>query len=61
MEKTGHRSLEDVRSYKRTNMEQLENLSDIMSATKRKANGFISCDSISSKLCFFRRPEKKLQ
>ena len=36
MEKTGHRSLEGVRSYKRTNMEQQENLSDI-SATKRHA------------------------
>ena len=35
MEKTGHRSLEGVRSYKRTNMEQQENLSDILSATKR--------------------------
>ena len=37
MEKTGHRSLEGVRSYKRTNMEQQENLSDILSATKRPA------------------------
>ena len=34
MEKTGHRSLE---GYKRTNMEQQENLSDILSATKRPA------------------------
>ena len=37
MEKSGQRSLEGVRSYKRTNMEQQENLSDILSATKRPA------------------------
>ena len=37
MEKTGHKSLEGLRIYKRTNMEQHENLSDIMSATKRPA------------------------
>ena len=30
MEKTGHRSLEGVRSYKRTSTEQREALSDIM-------------------------------
>ena len=35
--KIGHRSLEGVRSYKRTNMEQQEKLSDILSATKRPA------------------------
>ena len=45
MEKTGHRSLEGVRSYKRTNMEQQENLSDILSATKRPA---IQSSSVSS-------------
>lgn len=37
MEKTGHRSLEGVRSYKRTNTEQQENISDILSFTKRPA------------------------
>ena len=37
MEKTGHRSLEGVEVNKRTNMEQQENLSDILSATKRPA------------------------
>ena len=31
MEKTGHHSLEGVHSYKRTNSEQRENLSDILS------------------------------
>ena len=44
MEKTGHRSLEGLRSYKRTNMEQQKNLSDILSATKRPA---IQCSSAS--------------
>ena len=36
MEKTGHHSLEGVRSYKRTNNEQHENLSDILSLKKKK-------------------------
>ena len=35
MEKTGHHSLEGVRSYKRTNSEQQENLSDILSLNKK--------------------------
>lgn len=30
MEKTGHRSLEGVRSYKRTNIKQQENISDVL-------------------------------
>ena len=35
MEKTGHHSLEGVRSYKRTNSEQHETLSDILSLNKK--------------------------
>lgn len=35
MEKTGHRSLEGVRSYKRTSSEQKENMSDILSLAKK--------------------------
>ena len=54
MEKTGHRRLEGVRSYKRTNMEQQENLSDILSVTKRPAiqsssasvSSYTACQSI---------------
>ena len=37
MEKTGHTSLEGVRSYKRTSMEQQENMSDILSLNKKQA------------------------
>ena len=37
MEKTGHRSLEGMRSYKRTNTVQQENISDILSLTKKPA------------------------
>ena len=36
MEKTGHHSLDGVRSYKRTNSEQQEALSDILSLSKKK-------------------------
>ena len=36
MEKTGHRSLEGVRSYKRTSSVQQENMSDILSLKKKK-------------------------
>ena len=36
MEKTGHRSLEGVRSYKRTSSVQQENMSDILSLKKQK-------------------------
>ena len=60
MEKTGHRSLEGVRSYKRTNTEQQENISDILSLTsKRKCRsttessyipGFTSASHSSSAL-----------
>ena len=35
METTGHRSLDGVRSYKRTSDEQRETISDILSLTKR--------------------------
>ena len=35
MEKTGHYSLEGVRSYKRTSSEQQESLTDILSLTKK--------------------------
>ena len=35
METTGHRSLEGVRSYKRTSDQQKESISDILSLTKR--------------------------
>ena len=51
MEKTGHRSLEGVRSYKRTNMEQQENLSDILSATKRPAIQSLSASDSSDTAC----------
>ena len=51
MEKTGHRSLEGVRSYKRTNMEQQENLSDILSATKRPAIQSSSASVSSDTAC----------
>ena len=54
MEKTGHRSLEGVRSYKRTNIEQQENLSDMLSATKRPAiqssSASISSDTACQKI-----------
>ena len=36
MERTGHRSTEGIRSYKRTTMEQKEVVSDILSTTKRQ-------------------------
>ena len=36
MERTGHHSLEGVRSYKRTNSEQQENISDIISLSKKR-------------------------
>ena len=51
MEKTGHRSLEGVRSYKRTNMEQQENLSDILSASKRPAIQYSSASVSSDTAC----------
>ena len=51
MEKTGHRSLEGVTSYKRTNMEQQENLSDILSATKRPAIQSSSASVSSDTAC----------
>ena len=35
MEKTGHHSLEGVRSYKRTSSEQQESISDILSMNKK--------------------------
>ena len=35
METTGHRSLDGVRSYKRTSAQQKESISDILSSTKR--------------------------
>lgn len=37
MERTGHHSIDGVRNYKRTNAEQQENLSDILSLSKRPA------------------------
>ncbi len=36
MEKTGHRSLEGVRTYKRTTTNQQEGISDILSLTRKK-------------------------
>ncbi len=42
MERTGHRSIEGVRSYKRTSMEQREAVSDILSNTK------ISCCEVAA-------------
>ena len=38
MERTGHRSIEGVRSYKRTSMEQLEEVSDILSNRKKECS-----------------------
>ena len=35
MERTGHHGVDGVRSYKRTNQEQQENLSDILSLAKK--------------------------
>ena len=35
MERTGHRSIEGIRSYKRTSSEQQEAVSDILSSSKR--------------------------
>ena len=35
METTGHRSLDGVRSYKRTSAQQRKSISDILSLTKR--------------------------
>ena len=37
MDKSGHRSLEGVRSYKRTSMEQQETMSDILSLNNKQA------------------------
>ena len=34
MERTGHRSIEEIRSYKRTSLEQQENISDILHGKK---------------------------
>ena len=51
MEKTGHRSLEGVRSYKRVNIEQQENLRDILSATKRPAIQSSSASVSSDTAC----------
>ena len=51
MDKTGHRSLEGVRSYKRTNMEQQENMSDILPATKRPAIQSSSASVSSDTTC----------
>lgn len=39
MERTGHHSVDGVRSYKRTNQEQQENLSDILSLAKKPRSG----------------------
>ncbi len=50
MEKTGHRSLEGVRSYKRTNTEQQENISDILSLTK-KPKSSSDCSSVVPAAC----------
>ena len=41
MERTGHHSIDGVRNYKRTNAEQQENLSDILSLSKRPKQGFV--------------------
>ncbi len=38
MERTGHRSLEGVRSYKRTSTEQQETVSDILSNAKKQCS-----------------------
>ena len=53
MEKTGHRSLEGVRSYKRTNTEQQENISDILSLTKKPAlqNASSDCSALLPAAC----------
>ena len=41
MERTGHRSIEAVRSYKRSSHEQLEQVSDILN--KGKADKLVIC------------------
>ena len=39
MERTGHHSINGIRSYKRTSAEQLESVSDILSGSKRLKSG----------------------
>ena len=46
MERTGHRSLEDVRSYKRTSDTQCQALSDILNCSKKTRT-----DSSSNEIC----------
>ena len=46
MERTGHHSVDGVRSYKRTSAEQLENMSDILALSKKPR-----CDVDYSQLC----------
>ena len=50
MERTGHHSIDGVRSYKRTNAEQQENLSDILALSKRPKQGLLQPCSTTSAL-----------
>ena len=50
MERTGHHSIDGVRNYKRTNAEQQENLSDILSLSKRPKQGFVQPCSMTPAL-----------
>ena len=47
MEKTGHQSLEGVRSYKRTSSTQQQHLSDILNATSTRTTDLQSADKLS--------------
>ena len=51
METTGHRSTDDIRSYKRTNTQQKESVSDIPSLTKQPRTGS-QCTISRSEQCF---------
>ena len=41
MERTGHHSIEGIRSYKRTSSEQQQDVSDILSNCKRQCNDIV--------------------
>ena len=41
MERTGHRSIEGIRNYKRTSSEQQQNVSDILSNCKRQCSDIV--------------------
>ena len=49
MERTGHRSVEGIRSYKRTTSDQQENVSDILNNQKKACTGVTSFPELSTR------------